>query len=74
MVDKLYKKIKDNWYMAKYREPKVKDKIQLVIRVDDQYLFMVSDWLTREEIENIKLSDYKFKPYKDVFGEEVEVS
>ncbi len=69
--DKLYKKIKDNWYMAKYREPKVKNKIQLVIEVDGQYLFMVSDWLTKEEIEHINLSNYRFETFKfrDVVNE-----
>lgn len=54
------RKIKENWYMAKWKEKTSKSKIQFIVYVEGIYLFMVSDWLTDEEVENINLSEWNF--------------
>lgn len=59
-----YKKIKENWYMAKWKEKTDKSKIQFVIEIKDTYIFMVSDWLTDEEVKSIDLSKWNFTKIK----------
>ncbi|MBO5004337.1 MAG: hypothetical protein J6D03_03620 [Clostridia bacterium] len=61
-----YIQIKENWYMAKYYKPENKNKIQLIVKVNDIYLFMVSEWLTQKEVENINLNNYEFRTFKGV--------
>ena len=59
------KKIKDNWYMSKFKEQTNNDKIQFVFNYRDIYIFAVSDWLTDEEIEKINLKDYSFMKWTE---------
>lgn len=54
------RQIKENWYMAKWKEQTPNSKIQLILEIKGTYLFMVSDWLTNEEIENIDLTQWNF--------------
>lgn len=60
------RKIKENWYMTKCPEKTNKSKIQFIVKMENEYLFMVSEWLTEKEISNINLQDWNFKPYKEV--------
>lgn len=57
------KQIKENWYMAKCKEQTSKSKIQFILKIKGDYLFMVSDWLTDEEIKAIDLSEWNFVNY-----------
>ena len=67
------RKIKENWYMAKWKEKTDKSKIQLILNVENDYVFLVSDWLTQREIEEIDLSDWNFKQWKDLEHKKKEV-
>ena len=67
-----YKEIKEGWYNFILNNPLKgceKFNIQYILKVQGIYGVASIKPITLEEIENIKIDDYKFRPLKEVMKE-----